>query len=67
MDLPKIFRVGRAFLFLEIFLFFFHVQHKIIFQNIQLVFFHLWGVAPKNGPKEKGGPQTNKKTTLKVE
>ena len=65
----KIFRVWRAFLFLEIFgkFFFLLLQDKINFQNIELVFFSEGGVAPKNGPKvKKVGPNT-KKTTLKLE
>ena len=69
MALLKIFRDGRAFLFLEIFLNFLFqiIKHKMLFQNIWLVLFSLRGVAPKNGPKVKKVDPEPKKTTLKLE
>ena len=64
---PKIFRVARAFLFLEIFqrLFSRNVQHKIVFQNINFFFLHL-----ERGTEKRAKSQKrlfwNKKTTLKL-
>ena len=60
---------GRAsFFFLGdfgmIFFFFFfqNVQHKILFQNMELVFFQIWAVAPKNGSKvKKVGPKAKQR------
>ena len=62
------FQRRASFLFFEIFGSFKNVQHKILHQNIWLVFFSIRGVAPKIGPKvKKVGPKTkNKKKTLKL-
>ena len=59
---------GELFCSWSFFNFFFqNVQHKIFFQSIQLVLFHIWGVGPKNDPKVKKVCLETKKTTLKLE
>ena len=52
--------------FLENF-FLLKTQNKILLPNIELVFYHVRGVAPKNGPKVKKVDLETKKTTLKME
>ena len=66
MALQKIFRFRWAFLFFEIFRWFFFqkIQHNFLHPNNELALFHLWTVALKIGPKVKQvGPKTKKNNT----
>ena len=63
---------GRAIFFvlgdfLKSFFFFQNIQHKMLFQDMQLAFFSYGDVAPESGPKVKKVGYETKKTTVRLE